>query len=310
MFRTRGFYDIWSEYISVSFSVPKPFWMQYWFFAFCLLTIAALVRFFINWSNKILKQRNKHLEELAAELTAAKEKAEESDRLKSAFLANLSHEIRTPMNGIIGFLNHIEYKDLQQDKVKEYYKIINNNIQRLLKMVNDVLDMSKLEVEQLVIVKTPCKLNELMQDLFLLYNDSILGGSKKKLELVLDESGSIPDFTINADSVRLRQILTNLIDNAIKFTKIGYIEYGYEIDGAHIRFHVTDTGIGMDEKGLKVIFDRFRQADDSIAPKYGGTGLGLTISKELINLMGGKIWAESEKGKGSTFYFTILMDKI
>ena len=305
IFRTRGFHNMWSDYTSVDFYVPKPFWMQFWFHATCLLALILFVRLIIHLSVKLLKQKNKHLEELAAELKKAKEKAEESDRLKSAFLANLSHEIRTPMNGIIGFLNHIEYKDLAQDKVKEYYKIINSNVQRLLKMVNDVLDMSKLEVAQLAIVKTPFKINELMQELLVFYNDSILNCSTKKLELIYDNSNSIPDLTINVDSARLKQILTNLIDNAIKFTKFGFIEFGYKLDGDHVMFHVTDTGIGMDAEGLKVIFERFRQANDSIAPKYGGTGLGLAISKELTNLMGGKIWAESEKGKGSTFFFTI-----
>ena len=358
IFRSKGFYDVWSDYTSVHFYVPKPFWMQFWFYAICLMAAIIIIRLTIFWSVKLLKQRNKQLEEIVAERTVlirkqnkelavqheelletysalqqsnaeleiyknnledmvlektaalikAKEKAEESDRLKSAFLANLSHEIRTPMNGIIGFLNHIEYKDLAQDKLKEYYKIINSNIQRLLKMVNDVLDMSKLEVDQLTIVKAPCKLNELMHELFVFYNDSILSGSKKKLELILNDAETVPDLTINIDSARLKQILTNLIDNAIKFTKLGYIEFGYKISDGYAQFHVTDTGVGMDENGVNVIFERFRQADDTIAQKYGGTGLGLAISKELTNLMGGKIWAESEKGKGSTFYFTVLLE--
>ena len=355
VYRSRGFYDIWSDYTSVSFYVPKPFWMQFWFYAACVLIIGLLVGSIINWSLKMLKQRNKMLEaivvertdmvhkqneELAeqheelletytalretneeleiyknnleemvlekiAQLVEAKEKAEESDRLKSAFLANMSHEIRTPMNGIIGFLNHVEYKELPQDKLKEYYRIINNSVQRLLKMVNDILDMSKLEVAQLTIVNTPCNLNELMQELYILYNDVILSNSKKKLALIMDEYGIVPDLTINTDPIRLRQILTNLIDNAIKFTNMGYIEFGYRVVGKDIRFHVTDTGIGIDEKKLKIIFERFRQADDSIAPKYGGTGLGLAISKELVELLGGKMWAESETDNGSTFYFTV-----
>jgi len=127
---------------------------------------------------------------------------------------------------------------------------------------------------------------------------------------VLNDSGSIPGLTINVDSYRLRQILTNLIDNAIKFTDLGFVEFGYRLDGAYILFHVTDTGIGMDDEHLNVIFERFRQADDSIAPNYGGTGLGLAISTELTRLMGGKIWVESEQGKGTTFYFIILNEKV
>jgi signal transduction histidine kinase len=241
-----------------------------------------------------------------AELLKAKEKAEESDKLKSAFLANMSHEIRTPMNGIIGFLNHIEHKDLPQDKLNEYYRIINSNVQRLLKLINDILDISKLEVNQLKVMKAPCQLNELMHELYVLYDEIILRDSNRKLALILDESDSLPDLTVHTDSVRLRQILTNLIDNAIKFTKIGFIEFGYRLDGDHILFHVRDTGIGMEEERVKFIFERFRQADDTISMKYGGTGLGLTISRDLVLLMGGEMWAESEAGNGATFYFTIL----
>jgi len=248
--------------------------------------------------------------EKTAELIKAKEKAEESDRLKSAFLANMSHEIRTPMNGIIGFLNHIENNDVPQDKVKQYYKIIQNNVQRLLKLISDILDISKLEVDQLKIVKTHCRPNDLMKELYVFYEESILSTTKKKLEMILDDQHFVPDLTINTDPFRLRQVLINLIDNAIKFTKIGYIEFGYQMDGEHIRFHVRDTGIGMDSDRLKVIFDRFCQADDSIATKYGGAGLGLSISKELTYLLGGRMWAESELDMGTTFYFTILCEKV
>jgi signal transduction histidine kinase len=242
------------------------------------------------------------------ELIRAKERAEESDKLKSAFLANMSHEIRTPMNGIVGFLNHIENRDLPQEKLKEYYKIIHSNVQRLLKLINDILDISKLEVKQLKVVKTPCRLNELMHELNVYYNEIILRESTKKLALILDDSASVPDLIIHVDSVRLRQILTNLIDNAIKFTKFGFIEFGYRLNGEHIIFHVKDTGIGMDEKRVKVIFERFRQADETIATTYGGTGLGLAISRDLANLMGGEMWAESEHGHGSTFFFSILYE--
>ena len=356
MFRSKGHSDIWSDYIVVSFSVLKPFWRQWWFYTVCVLALAALVRILILFSIKIMKQKNRQLEQMVAERTAmiqaqneeltttneelietysamqrineelesykmnleemvmnktaelliAKEKAEESDRLKSAFLANMSHEIRTPMNGIVGFLNHIKSHDLSHDKMKEYHDIIHSNVQRLLKLINDILDISKLEVNQLKVVKTPCKLNDLMHELYVFYDETFLNDSAKKLAFVLNDSENIPDFTINVDPFRLRQILTNLIDNAIKFTKIGFIELGYRLDGTHILFHVSDTGIGMDGERLKVIFERFRQGDDSIATNYGGTGLGLAISRELVNLMGGEMWAESEQGKGTTFYFTIL----
>ena len=265
-------------------------------------------------SNEELESYKNNLEDMVtkktAELVKAKEKAEESDKLKSAFLANMSHEIRTPMNGIVGFLNHIENKELPKEKVKEYYKIIHSNVQRLLKLINDILDVSKLEVNQLKIAKSPCQLNELMHELYVFYDETILSNTTKKLALILDESESVPDLTINLDSVRLRQILTNLIDNAIKFTKFGFIEFGYRLDGEHVLFHVRDTGIGMDKERVQVIFDRFRQADDTIATKYGGTGLGLTISRDLSKMMGGDMWAESEPGNGTTFFFSIFREEV
>jgi signal transduction histidine kinase len=261
--------------------------------------------------NEELTTYKNHLEEMVkqktVELVKSKEKAEESDRLKSQFLANMSHEIRTPINGIIGFLHLIESKDnLHKDKLKEYYRIIHNNVQRLLKLINDILDISKLEVDQLKIVKKPCQLNDLMQEMYVFYEESILSSSSRKLAVILDEQESVPDITINVDALRLKQILTNLIDNAIKFTKIGYIEIGYGLRDEHILFHVKDTGIGMNEEQLKVVFDRFRQADESISQHYGGTGLGLAISRNLVNLMGGEMWVESVPDVGSTFYFTIL----
>jgi len=359
-FRNKSASGIWSDDTSISFFVPKPLWMKWWFYALCVLALSVFVYFLVQFFIKMLKEKNMQLEKIVmerteqiqaqneelatqneelaqtyqtlqtiydeleiyrtkledmvlektAELIKAKEKAEESDRLKSAFLANMSHEIRTPMNGIIGFLSHIENKDIPQDKVREYYKIIQNNVQRLLKLISDILDISKLEVDQLKIVKTQCQPNELMKELHIFYEESILSNSTRKLEMILDDQHFVPDLTISTDPFRLRQILTNLIDNSIKFTKIGYIEFGYELEGEYIKFHVTDTGIGMDSERLSFIFDRFRQADDSIAPKYGGAGLGLSISKELTRMLGGDMWAESEPDEGTTFYFTVLCEKV
>ena len=254
---------------------------------------------------EMVRKKTAELVKTNQELIIAKNKAEESDKLKSAFLANMSHEIRTPMNGIVGFLNHIENKELPKEKVKEYYRIIQNNVQRLLKLINDILDISKIEINQLTIVKSPCRLNQLMSDLYVFYTEIVLRKTNKRLELILDDSAFVPDMTINIDSVRLRQILTNLIDNALKFTEFGFIDFGYRLDGKFILFHVKDTGIGMEEARMKRIFERFRQADGTIATKYGGAGLGLSISRDLAKLMGGEIWVESEHKKGSTFYFTV-----
>jgi len=214
------------------------------------------------------------------------------------------------MNGIIGFLKHIKRSDLPKEKFDEYYDIIQTNVQRLLKLINDILDISKLEVNQIKIENHPCSINHLMHEMYVFYEETFLQDSTKKLAFVLNDSENIPDLIINVDSFRLRQILINLITNAFKFTKNGFIEFGYRLDGTHILFHVADTGIGMDEELLKVIFERFRQGDDTISSKYGGTGLGLAISRELVQLMGGYMWAESESGKGTTFYFTICYEKV
>ena len=360
MFRSKGYSGVWSGYASVSFSVSKPFWIKWWFYALCFSVLGLLIQILIWAAVKMMRQKNRQLEAViaertsliqaqneeltatneelmetysamrqineelesykmnlekmvnvkTAELVVAKDKAEESDRLKSAFLANMSHEIRTPMNGIVGFLNHIKRDNLPKEKFDEYYEIIQSNVQRLLKLVNDILDISKLEVNQLKFVKTPCDVNHLMHELHVFYDETFLHDSTKKLAFILDDSGNIPDLIINVDSFRLRQIMTNLIDNAIKFTSIGFIEFGYRVVGAHIQFHVSDTGIGIDAERLKVIFERFRQGDDTISTNYGGTGLGLAISRELTHLMGGDMWAESEPGKGSTFYFTILNEGV
>jgi signal transduction histidine kinase/ligand-binding sensor domain-containing protein len=245
------------------------------------------------------------VEQKTAELVQAKEKAEESDKLKSAFLANMSHEIRTPLNGIIGFLNIITQNELPANKMKEYLNIIDGNGQRLLKLINDILDISKLEVGQLQIVKSESSVNAMMEELNIFYNEAILQNPKKKLALIFDDSEAIPNFTACIDPLRIRQVLSNLIDNAIKFTEYGYIKYGYRPEGNKILFYVEDTGTGLNEKQVEVIFDRFRQANDDISAKYGGTGLGLAISKNLVTLMNGEMWVISEPGEGSTFFFTV-----
>ena len=236
------------------------------------------------------------------ELVQAKKKAEEADILKSLFLANMSHEIRSPMNGIIGFLSFINRQDLPVDKFQKYIGIIDSNSKRLLKLIDDILDISKLEAGQLKITKTNCPLNEIMQELEVLYNETC---TKNKLSFIYDESASIDGLMVHTDPMRLRQVLTNLIGNAVKFTEYGYIRFGYLMLENEIQFFVEDTGIGMTEQQLAIVFERFCQADESIVSKYGGTGLGLAISKNLIELMGGKMWVTSQPNVGTTFFFTM-----
>ena len=241
------------------------------------------------------------------ELIQAKEHAEESDRIKSAFLANMSHEIRTPMNGIVGFLNFVERGDLTEEKRLIYTGIIRSSVQQLLKLIDDIIDISKLDSNQLTLYQVPFDLNALMENMETVSHTSVLK-RRKKLELTLDHSRFILPCIVKSDPVRLQQILTNLIGNAAKFTEKGYIRFGYQLtdDRGELYFFVEDTGIGIPELKQKFLFERFRQVhDEKKNTIYGGTGLGLAISKGLVEMMGGRIGVKSEEGTGSTFYFTL-----
>ena len=245
--------------------------------------------------------------EFEKELIEAKEHAEESDMLKSAFLANMSHEIRTPMNGIVGFLNFIEREDLPPEKRQAYANIIRNNVQQLLQLIGDIIDISKMDSRQLALHSVTFDLNNLLNELEIFFCDFILKRDKK-LELVLDRSEFISSCIINSDPIRVRQILSNLIGNAVKFTEKGFIRFGYKLNDhdSKLHFFVEDTGIGIPESKQDYVFERFRQAyDEQTQARYGGTGLGLAISKSLVEMMGGEIGVESNVGTGSTFYFTL-----
>ena len=236
------------------------------------------------------------------ELIKAKEKAEESDRLKSAFLANMSHEIRTPMNGIIGFSEILQEETLTGEKRKSYTQIVMNSGQQLLNIVNDILDISKIETGQVKINNNKVILNQMMLELFTFFKPKI---NTQEVSLYLHKDAGDEESTIHTDKARLSQVFNNLLSNAVKFTQKGHIKFGYEIKTDEVLFFVEDTGIGIPAKYHDSIFERFRQADMDLSRKYGGTGLGLSISKGLVELMNGRLWLESKQGKGSTFYFTI-----
>jgi signal transduction histidine kinase len=239
------------------------------------------------------------------DLVHAKEKAEESDKLKSAFLANMSHEIRTPLNGIVGFLKFIDNDDISSERRHEYLNIVNNSSMQLAQIINDIVDVSKIEANQMNIYPGPVKLNDLMNELKLFFETYLQSKNKDRVSLILDDSGFIDNCTIYVDATRLRQILTNLIGNAVKFTEKGYIRFGYRKSAPDmLEFVVEDSGIGLSDNQQEVIFERFRQADEN-GNQFGGTGLGLTISRSLVQMKGGKMWVESSEGKGSSFYFTI-----
>jgi PAS domain S-box-containing protein len=239
------------------------------------------------------------------ELMEAKQKAEEADRLKSAFLANMSHEIRTPMNGIVGFAQLLMNKNLGNEKKHKFIDIINENSKQLLAIINDIMDISKIEAEQVKIQKSRFALAEFLQKT----HDTFLPVARKKqVKLILDKSNGHDNLMITTDNARLKQIFQNLLSNAIKFTAEGYVQFGYKLDGNFMQFYVKDTGIGIASEYHEIIFDRFRQADSGLNKHHGGNGLGLAISKSLTGLLGGKIWLESTVGKGTTFYFTIPLD--
>lgn len=238
------------------------------------------------------------------DLKEAIKKAEESNRLKSAFLANMSHEIRTPLNAIIGFVDLMRIHKEFPDKFKGILQNVKESGHLLLSLINDILDLSKIEADQLTFEKMPCSLLAMFSSL-----DSqiraVLLKKGAKLEITQSYPGNIQDIIL-CDPNRLNQIMLNLISNAIKFTPKGKVEYGVILkDKETLEFYVKDTGIGIPEDKFDIIFLPFQQSDDSITRKYGGTGLGLAITKKLIHLMGGDIRLESKLGEGTTFYFTL-----
>ncbi len=246
------------------------------------------------------------------QLILAKEKAEEADNLKSTFLANMSHEIRTPMNGILGFSDLLMSEETTEQERKSYIEIIYQSGKQLLNIINDILDISKIEVGQIQINEENVSLNDMLEELLALFTPKTFEGKNIKIEVHKELSDT--DSVVITDGMRVRQIFTNLINNAIKFTSKGYVEFGYlivpsddtiENNHAQIQFYVKDTGIGIPDSKREIIFDRFRQSDESHTRKFGGTGLGLAISKGFVELLGGKIWHESIEKSGSTFYFTI-----
>lgn len=241
-------------------------------------------------------------------LVEALEKAEESDRLKCAFLANMSHEIRTPLNGIIGFSKYLRnFPDTSREETLKFLNIICNSADHLLNLINDIIDISKIEVGQLKIAPESINLNALLNEIYTFYYSANPDLSKRGVSFRITTSLSDVESSIVVDKVRLRQILNNLIGNALKFTREGSVEFGYELttDKNYVKFFVKDTGIGIPKEKVELIFQRFRQADVDITKKFGGTGLGLAISKSLVELMGGNIWVDSQPEIGSTFYFTL-----
>lgn len=239
---------------------------------------------------------------IEVELKRSQEKAVESDKLKSAFLQNMSHEIRTPLNGILGFSGLLNNDELNSDDRRYYIEVINQSSNQLLSIVDDILSISRLETGQIEIVNEQVNLNALMQDIFLKFNKRAADRN-----LIISHYKDLNDrqSQIYTDSAKLSQILTNLLSNALKFTHQGHVLMGYKLKDETLEFYVEDTGIGIAPEWHQRIFERFHQVESDATRAYGGTGLGLTIAKGNVEILGGKIWLESEPGAGSKFYFTL-----
>jgi len=236
------------------------------------------------------------------ELIKAKEKAEESDRLKSAFLTNMSHEIRTPMNGILGFTELLKEPNLSSDDKEDFIQTIQISGARMLNTINNIVDISKIESGLISVNTSETNVNEKVEFTYKFFKPE---AEIKELKFFVKKSLHGKEAIIKTDNEKVYAILTNLVKNAIKFTYDGSIEFGYEKKGEYLEFFVKDTGIGISRKQQGLIFERFRQGSEEYNRGYEGSGLGLSISKSYVEMLGGKIWVESEEGKGSTFYFTI-----
>ncbi|MDX9847856.1 MAG: ATP-binding protein [Tenuifilaceae bacterium] len=235
------------------------------------------------------------------ELLIAKQKAEESDKLKTAFLQNMSHEIRTPLNSICGFSEMIQ-STVQDEQIKTFSSIVLSSSNQLLSIVNDILTISAIETGQEELNLTEVDICDLIFQLEKVFVQQV---GVKDVAVSAHIPNNHQNTIIKADKTKLRQVLSNLLSNAVKFTPSGSIAFGFVEEGEELTFFVKDTGIGIDKNKFNVIFSRFAQADETIQSVFGGTGLGLSISKGFVELMGGRIWLESEVGKGTDFYFTI-----
>lgn len=241
-------------------------------------------------------------------LKEAKERAEESDRLKSAFLANMSHEIRTPMNAIVGFAELLDDEDLTLEDKKTYIDIITKSSDQLLSLITDIVDISKIEAGQLELFKNSFNLNALVKELKTEF--SVLRKNEKNnvpIHAVTELEDE--DAVFISDDNRIKQIYINLLNNSLKFTKDGYVEFGYQTTNENLILYVKDTGTGIEKDQQSIIFDRFRQANEGLNKSSGGTGLGLSICKGLAELLGGSISLSSTLGKGSTFYVRLPLEK-
>ena len=257
-------------------------------------------------ANKELAFQNDEKEKRAAELVIAKEHAEQSDRLKSAFLANMSHEIRTPMNGVLGFASILKEADLSGEERQQYLELMEQSGVRMLNIINDIVDISKIESGLTEVHLRESNINEQIDYIHTFFKPEM---DKKRILFYSKKALPEKEAVIETDREKIFAILTNLVKNAIKYTDEGSIEFGYtmkkEKQTTVLEFFIKDTGIGILKDRQEAIFERFIQADITDKMARQGAGLGLSISKAFVELLGGRIWVRSEEGKGSVFYFTL-----
>jgi signal transduction histidine kinase len=275
------------------------------------ISVSLLIDGLERTINQSIKLKNQ-LNEEKQKLLVAKQKAEEADKLKTIFLGNMSHELKTPLNGIIGFSNLI--LESKMDDIKEIYnfqKIISESGEMLLGLINDILDITVIESGQLKITKAHVLLMEIINEIAYTFDEKIIGPQHKNVKFNIIDNLNQDDFHLYTDALRLKQVIINLVKNALKFTNQGGINFSYGLteDKKYLLFKVEDTGVGIRPENQKEIFKRFSQLGSSANNKFKGTGLGLTISKEIVELLGGKIWVESIYSKGSTFYFTVQIEE-
>lgn len=277
---------------------------------FILLAILVIVLIRLSKKDKQFRKKEllftRELKNKSIELENALQMAEQSNQLKTAFLSNLSHEIRTPMNAIVGF-SDLLINSNKDKKLDEYASIIRASSGQLLAIINDIIEMSMIETNQVNLHFTSMDINKVISEVCASFAISMDKPSRVEIRKNLQAGGENP--VIVTDEVKFRQILSNLISNGIKFTEIGYVESGYTLHNDYLEFYVKDTGIGIDPLYHDEIFERFRRVEQTDMLLYRGLGIGLTLTQSYVKLLGGKIWLNSDPGRGSTFYFTIPYKK-
>lgn len=291
---------VFTDFLLGAFVKDYHYWMNVQSAKGILYVVISSIIIFVLSRRYVHQQKfiKKHLQK-------SRERAEESDRLKSVYLANMSHEIRTPMNGILGFVKLFEDPDISEENFKNYIEIVKTSSNRLLDTMNDIIEISKIESKEFGLHLSDIDVIESIEYLYGFFEPF---AKEKGLNFMLKNSLSEESDFVRTDKIKLESVLTNLIKNAIKFTHEGSIVFGCERKNNTLVFSVQDTGIGIPKEKHEVIFDRFNQADLNITKPYEGSGLGLSIAKAYAELLGGKVWLESEVGKGTTFWFSLPVE--